>query len=116
MLVAQVMIGFEETQYTFRENGDSNTFNVIKRGMNIRDIVVFISPLNYSEFMNMELSEPLSSQRPSSPAECKYLNYVYIMQAEVTIIIMLTGFDPVKKNFFFFQGRIKCAVLTQIWA
>lgn len=67
-------IGFEMTAYHFTEGQHPATVNVIKRGMSIRDLEVYVSPLNYSEFENMGLPLPFGlaiGQQPSDSAQCK---------------------------------------------
>ena len=70
---AQVVLGFDKAEYSSVESNNV-TVTVTKRGMNIRDFVVMVSPLSYSEFHNMGLllpSELPINMRPSDPAECK---------------------------------------------
>ena len=88
--IAQVMIRFEMTEYFFSEYQNPVTVNVIKHGVNIGDIMVFVSSLNYTEFENMGLVEPLGVNRPSRSVECKYL----VTECANNNNNMLTRFRP----------------------
>ena len=68
---AQLVIGFERAEYYVMEERNSLNVSVKKRGINIRDLMIFIYLLNYTEFENMGLTPPFRSSQVQYSAECK---------------------------------------------
>ena len=74
----QLTLGFTQVDFNEEEGSGSVMVRVRKTGANAENLVMTVTPLTYDEFDSMGFTQPSDVQRVSDPAECKYLDYLFI--------------------------------------